>query len=82
MSAMRTAEHAGVITRNHRSDRMFDLYRTSVYLYGAFILGVLSCALWLGADSVLAACIPFSATFVILIGGLITWRGRRQRTVG
>ena len=79
MSDMHTAEHARAVTQ-HRSDRLFDLYRTGVYLYGAFVLGVLACALWLGADEVLTACIPFSALFVILVGGLTAWRRRRQRT--
>ena len=51
-----------------------------MYLYGAFVLGVLACALWLGADEVLTACVPFSALFVILVGGLVTWRRRRQHT--
>ena len=38
MSDMHTAEHARAVTQ-HRSDRLFDLYRTGVYLYGAFVLG-------------------------------------------
>lgn len=80
MSDMHAAEHAGAVTR-HRSDRLFDMCQAAVYLYGAFVLGVIACALWRGAEGVVTACVPFSAIFVVLVGGLITWR-QRPRTTG
>jgi hypothetical protein len=79
MSDVHTAEQARAVARN-RQDRLLDRCQTAVYLYGAFVLGVLACALGLGAEGVLTACIPFSALFVILVGGLTAWRRRRQRT--
>lgn len=59
-----------------RSEQVFGACRLAVYLYGAFLLGVIVCAAGLGSGRVVSACIPFSAIFVISAAGLVVWRQR------
>lgn len=66
----------GSAADQRRSEQLFKACRLAVYLYGAFLLGVIVCAAGLGAGHVVSACIPFSALFIISAAGLVVWRQR------
>lgn len=77
MSDVRTSQGPrGPAADQRRPQRIFGACRLAVYLYGAFLLGVIVCAAGLGASQVVSACIPFSAIFIISAAGLVVWRQR------
>lgn len=77
MSDVRTGQGPkGPAAGQQRPRQIFGACRLAVYLYGAFLLGVIVCAAGLGADQVVSACIPFSAIFIIAAAGLVVWRQR------
>lgn len=63
-----------------KSDRLYALYHGLVLVYGGFLLGVLSHALWVGDYDLIPRVIPFSCLFLLLVTGMVWWRRRRGLT--
>jgi hypothetical protein len=62
--------------RSRRSGRLFEFYQTLVWVYGGFLLGILSYAWWAGNDDLVFW--PWSLVFLLLLTGLILWQRRRR----
>lgn len=70
---------SGVAQRRPTSDRLYNLYHGAVLVYGGFIAGILAHALWTGAYDSVAAMIPFSCLFIVLVAGMVWWQSRRAQ---
>jgi hypothetical protein len=60
--------------RSRRSERLLDVYQTLIWVYGGFLLGILSYSWRVGDDIVFW---PWSSAFLALIVGFVVWRRRR-----
>lgn len=65
------------VSRRRSVDRAFDLYRSLVWAYGGFLIGILSYSWWAGDQLVFW---PWSAVFLGLLIGLVAWQRRRSAT--
>ena len=63
--------------RRRWSEKAFELYRMLIWVYGGFLLGILSYAYGAGDDIVFW---PWSSAFVLLLIGLAVWHRRRSAT--